>query len=372
MKRLLILFLCALLLTGCSSHSSETEVSTEAVVSPVTESNSPDHTQMLSVSVPTTTEHFYADDGTELLYTVKQHMQLLLANDTVANRIILDFLNRVDAMHQDTEELLRAAQSVYRNDQYWNPYHQLVIYSPTRIDHGVLSLFGISSSYTGGIHGNQRAVSVSYDLSTGDVLTLASIMHLDAEKEDFIDLILDDLRKNAETYYLFDDYEETVRYILGGDETQYSDFYFTQTGLVFYFSPYDIAPYASGVITVEVPYSELTGILYNGYFPDERDEASGSILTGDFTAMDMSQFTCMEEITLNSEENLTVIYPDGKVSNVQIIISGDGITRPSYTVFAAHEMNEQTAVVLGADSMEFTQIHIRYDSSGSTNELNLQ
>jgi hypothetical protein len=91
-------------------------------------------------------------------------------------------------------------------------------------------------------------------------------MHPDASKEDFITIILEKLSQIAEESDLFQGYEDGVRSRLGGDENLYEDFYFTSTGLCFYFAPYEIAPYASGIITVEIPYSELTGLIYDGYF----------------------------------------------------------------------------------------------------------
>ena len=371
MKKILILFLCVLVLTGCKSPSSADDITPASVIPIATENSSIDLTQMLSVSVPITSESVYAEDGTELFTSKRQHMQLLLQNKSVADRVILDFLNRVDVAQHNAEDIILAAQTNYISDSEWYPYHQQLIYNPTRIDHGVLSLFGVDSTYTGGIHSTQRAVSVSYDLATGDVLTFASIMHIDAGKEDFIELVLHDLYKNAENYYLFDDFEETVRSRLGGDETQYTDFYFTQDGLVFFFSPYEIAPYASGIITVQIPYSQLTGLLYNGYFPDEKDEKTGDMHIGSFNDIDMTQFTCMEEVILGSNEELTVLYPDGSVSDVRLMISGNEAGIPSYTVFAAHQMDEKTAIVLGLPSEKPPHITLQYSSNGQNCEITL-
>ena len=371
MKRILVLFLCILFLSGCHAPTHVDSTDPIPVVPNNTENTSVDHTQILTVSVPISTEHFYADDGTEIFTTAQQYMKLLLPNDAVADRVILDFLNRVDAMQRDSATILLAAQENYSDNTDWYPYHQKTTYSPVRIDYGVLSLFGISSSYSGGVHSNQRAISANYDLTTGNVLTLASIMHTDADKEDFIQLVLEDLQKNTENYFLFDDYEETVRNLIGGDDTQYQDFYFTQTGLVFYFSPYDIAPYASGIITVEIPYSQLTGLLYNGYFPDEKDEGTGKMHIGSFNDMDMTQFTCMEEVMLSADEELVVLYPEGSVSDVRLMVSDNEAGVPPYTVFAAPQMGEKTAIVLGLPSENPLQITLQYSSNQQIHELTI-
>ena len=298
-------------------------------------------------------------------------MQLLLSNEYVADRIILDFLNRVDDAQKNAENILLAAKTDYIDNPYWNPYNQQLIYSPTRVDSSVLSLFGIDSSYTGGTHGIPRAVSVNYDLATGDVLTLASIMHVDANKEEFIQLVLQDLQNHYEEYYLFDDFEEVVRNRLGGDDTQYQDFYFTGNGLAFYFSPYEIAPYASGVITVEIPYSQLNGLLYAGYFPDEQDTGTGTMHINHFNDMDLTQFTCMEEVLLTANEELIVLYPDELITDVQIILSGKEDGNLNYTVFASPQMLEKTAVILGIPSKDPPEITVRYSSNGQECEITI-
>ena len=167
MKRILVLLLCSILiLSGCAKQqeSSATipqmapetvpetmpenipEV-TEAVVSETEETN------LISVAVPAATENYALEDGTVLFSYTAQHMQLLLPNETVTDKIILDFLNRIDAARVDAEAILAAAQNNYTSDAEWIPYFYQILYSPTRIDHNILSLYGSQNSYSGGMHG---------------------------------------------------------------------------------------------------------------------------------------------------------------------------------------------------------------------------
>jgi hypothetical protein len=222
------------------------------------------------------------------------------------------------------------------------PYFYQVIYSPSRIDHGVLSLSGTQNIYSGGTHGALSCVSVNYDLTTGDILTLGSIMHMDATKEQFIQIIIEKLASQAEELQLFAGFEDGVYQRLGGDENLYEDFFFTTTGLNFYFAPYEIAPYAAGVINVEIPYHELTGLIYDGYFPAEREEVHGRSTSTAFEDTDMVQFNSMAEVALTPGESTVVVYPDGKVEDIRIVTPGDGMSIPEYTVFAAFEMAYQT------------------------------
>ena len=62
-----------------------------------------DNQALLSVSVPAVTETSSADDGTIIFQYTYQHMSLILPDAAVANKIIIDFLNRVDTT-QDTAD----------------------------------------------------------------------------------------------------------------------------------------------------------------------------------------------------------------------------------------------------------------------------
>jgi len=251
MKKCLILLLCGILiLSGCARKEEPVatipqmapETAPTVIVEPTsteaTEESFAEEisTELLCVAVPASTEHYASEDGTELFSYTAQHMQLLLPNDDVADKVILNFLNRVDAARLDAESILTAAQSDYAPDAVWYPYYYEILYSPTRIDHNVLSLYGTQNSYSGSTHGSLSCVTANYDLSTGDVLTLGSILHMDANKEDIIELVIQKLGDHVSEYQLFDGYEDGVYSRLGGDENLYEDFFFTSGGLSFFFA----------------------------------------------------------------------------------------------------------------------------------------
>lgn len=376
MRKIITVLLCIVfLLSGCKADISPTgtippvvpDAEPETAPAPTEGTISePVSTALLAVSVPADSEHFYLEDGTELFTYTAQHMQLILPDEDIADRIILDFLNRVDAAKMDSESILIAAQQDYEPDIEWFPYFYQLIYSPTRIDHGVLSLFGVRNSFAGSMHGNLSCVAANYDLSTGNVLTLGSIMHPDAQKDDFIAIINEKLRDQSEEYNLFEGFEDDVRNRISGDENLYEDFFFTGTGLSFFFAPYEIAPYASGIITVEIPYSELPGLIFDGYFPAERERIEGKMITGDFMSTDMEQFNNMAEITLATGEEIMVVYPEGRVEDIRITIPGNGKNLPPYTAFAALEMSAQNAVVISLAKDDIDGITVTYMTDGNT------
>ena len=369
MKRILIFILgLALMITGCAKPDVQTASQPQDTI--VTDSIEPETTNeideeeyvraLLAVSVPATCEKYTHTNGDEIFSYTAQHMQLIHPNASVAEKVVLDFLNRVNTARINAESILAAAKNDYTDDGTWHPYSYQVLYSPTRIDYGVLSLYGVQNSFSGGMHGNRSSVAINYDLMTGDILTLGSIMHADAKKEDFINLVNDKLKAMKDEYQLYDHYKDGVTDRLGGDENLYEDFFFTSTGLNFFFSPYEIAPYSSGIITVEIPYSELPGLIYDGYFPEERQVINGKMLTSTFDISSAEMFNNMAEVNLAPEGSAYVIYPEGEVENIQVHVAGDMMNVPDYTVFAAHEMSGKDAVVINLTDDLISRISVSY------------
>ena len=158
MKRTLAAIMAfALILAGCTTHHEDTasEPSTnESINTPATESteiqtesqvNTNDEPTgaalpMVTVSVPVTSEDFIADDGTVIFRVVSQNMHLVMQDPDVADRIIVDFLNRIDHFASMHEEILQQAQGAYQPSDLWTPYLCSITYAPQRIDQGVLSL----------------------------------------------------------------------------------------------------------------------------------------------------------------------------------------------------------------------------------------
>ena len=367
--------ICALLailftfcIAGCTAisappSSSAGDESTES--QPITEETVQTVYQipMAAVSVPTITENALADDGTVLFQYTYQNMSLILQDPDVADKIIVDFLNRVDATRETATSASDMAVQYYNGDKNWVPYVYHVTYSPTRIDQGVLSLFGTNAVYTGAFHPDRTCVSASYDLVTGDVLTLASIMSTTATTDDFCDLILNSLSEMSEGDYLYENYQEAVKHRFMVDASQDEAWYFTQTGLCFYFAPYEIAPYSSGVISVEIPYENLTDLLYDAYFPSERDTAEGMITVQPFAQANLADFSHIAELVANKDGDMYFAYTTGSVQDVRIWVSD---AASSYTIFAAYNLSAGDGIMIQAESELLDRMSITYKNGQET------
>lgn len=360
---------CLLFLTSCSEIKPlETTFSDNSVTTGTPEMQTENipvihKSPLAAISVPTTTETLTADDGTVLFEYTYQNISLTLQDPEVADKVIIDFLNRIDKTREQAQLTADSAKLAYDGSENWVPFLYHVAYNPTRIDQGVLSLFGANAVYSGTFHPDRSCVSASYDLTTGDVLTLASIMSTEASTKDFCDLVLDGLSEMGEGDYLYENYADAVKQRFAVDPSQDEAWYFSQTGLCFYFAPYEIAPYSSGIISVEIPYEQLTGRINDAFFPAERDDPNGNIKVQPFETPDPSQFTQISEVIANKDGKMYFAYTDGTIQDIRILVSDE---KSSYTIFAAYEITTGDGIMVQASEDTLKAMSICYKSNNGS------
>lgn len=127
-----------------------------------------------------------------------------------------------------------------------------------QFNNGLISMVYNSFSYTGGAHGFGGIEASFIDLSTGDVAenTLDTFFADTEENKDKLLKAMEPkiLAKNVEN----NKWGKFKSGVFGVKD--FNKFYFTPEGLVFFWNPYDIADYASGVIEVLFSWDELTGL----------------------------------------------------------------------------------------------------------------
>lgn len=369
MKRFLsILLLLTLLLTGCAQEPVETTPSTTATTTqpetePVTETTqaptvettlTPVYTQqpLFAVSVPAVREYLTADDNSVIFRLTYQSMRLVMQDADVADAIILDYLNRVDRASAAGTGIKSQAETDSAGNAFRGPYLCDTLYSPTRIDSSVLSLYGTSVLYSGSSHPDYSCFAANYNMITGDVLTLGSILTHTDSVDTLCDLTIEQLDAMAEEYFLYDDYREVARMRFAGEESYDEDWYFSSGGLCFFFPHYEIAPYTSGIITVEIPYEKLSGIVDDAFFPPERDMSLGQVLAVRGSEADTSQFTQIAEISVDQGGEKIFLFADGAVQDLRMDVgswddSGNHFTA-EYTCFAASTLTPGDAIALEA------------------------
>ena len=107
--------------------------------------------------------------------------------------------------------------------------------------------------YQGGAHGMPLWIGLTFDLETGERLSLPDVI---ANSEEELNSIVtkyfaEYINGNPEEFW--EDALDIVR-----DEICFeSDFYLTEDGIKFYFHPYDLSSYAAGFPEVTIPYDEF-------------------------------------------------------------------------------------------------------------------
>ncbi len=368
-KRICILLIVCLVLSLCACKEKTPVISdppengqTNTQSSSVLNSTE-ENTEMVAVSVPAVTENITSDNGTVLFQYTYQNISLVLHKPQVADKVILDFLTRVDSTRTSATTTADMAKSAYNGSTDWIPYLYHITYSPTRIDSKVLSLFGNNVVFSGSGHPERTCVSANYDLLTGDVLTLASIMDMNAKAEQFYQLVLKGLSEMAEGDFLYDNYKEIVKARFSGDTSQDEVWHFSQTGLVFYFAPYEIAPYSSGVVTVEIPYEKLKGLIHDDYLPETRNATKGTPAVTAFDKVDLESLDHVAELITNTDGKMYMLQCSGHIQDVRILVSDPAA---SYTAFAAYNLTPGNGIMVQADDTLLPLMKLSYKSDNET------
>ena len=121
---------------------------------------------------------------------------------------------------------------------------------------GVLSVLCTRTEYTGGAHDNTSVFGLTFDLSTGALLSAADIA---ADYEGLCAKVAESVSAQA---------EEIEEGTITGDLDAYAGgvldtekWYLDGEGLVVFAAPDELAPHAAGTIVFTIPYTELEGLL---------------------------------------------------------------------------------------------------------------
>lgn len=359
MKRLIPIFLTlCLLLAACTSTPA---ISTDPIDStPTTQATeSPSGVQQLdisAISMPAVTETI-ADDRNEIFRFTHQDISLFIPDPGVAEKIFIDFGYRQDQHYAAAENIHDLAMEMYDGNE-WSPYLYSALYDPMRIDENVLSLAGTVASWSGGSHPNYNCVYANYDMVTGDAMTLGSILTHKDKAADLGALLIDAIAQIQEEKSIWSDYVNYIEKRFAADISYDDAWYFDANGLCFRFTPYEIAPYSSGIITVTIPYSKLTGIIEDNYFPMEQQPMEGSLQINPMESVTIDTFSQFAELVLDKEGARILLSTDSILYNVCIRQVGG----PNYIALRAATLTPGDAILVQAD-FESTELMVEYTAN---------
>lgn len=221
---------------------------------------------------------FDADDGTMLLYESYDEGVFSTADPSIEQWVngILSQIN--EDYHSFSQEMLTTARSHHQDFQdTFYCYSNYLTMGVGRHDSRVLSLLTLSSVYSGGAHPSSLQTAYNLDLVRKTQLRLEDVILPEGESviRQSVQNELEHRFMDGDTLMLYEGYTDTLDSMLSyGTMTQ--NWYLNQEGLVIYFNQYEIAPYAAGIIKVEIPYTELEDVLQEEFAPPAAGEGPGS------------------------------------------------------------------------------------------------
>lgn len=330
---------------------------------------------MISISLPMLSETDTADNGATIFLRTYQDVVLDLPNADIARTVTLDLLRRMDVHSDILNSVQSNAFADYTGQDPWMPYHYKLLYNPTRIDEALLSLYGEENIYSSSVSG-LTGMAVTYDLLTGTALRLLDVLSEEGDaSQALLDALLGVLAEKKEELMLFDDYDSIITSRFSTDLQQQSTWYFSQDGLCFFYSPYDIAPNSVGIVTVTIPYSALSGIVQDRYFPAEQASFPGDLTIHNFADAPADTLEHFSELILDHSGKQYLLTTDGVLYDLSVT-SGYFIGSrfvADATVYHANFLSPQQGFVLKADlTQEQRAILIRYCADGVAYQFYLQ
>ena len=232
---------------------------------------------------------YKADDGTVLLiekYDLPQLEVRTSANEVytppVSNTAVdvpqeyaaalafnAEMQHAADALDASAQEALAMAREHYagldeEQRAYWTNYAEELIVDDICQFSGLVSVWGGGYSNYGGAHGWESIRAWSFDLTTGEFLTLDALNAQSSTDSALGKTLVDTLASEIVNRiyeeglddYLYDDFYSYVY-----DLSSNAHFYFSGSGMTVNFDAYVLGPYASGPQTFEIPYSHFYNAL---------------------------------------------------------------------------------------------------------------
>lgn len=389
MKRIICLMLCLFSLFSLAScantarpsattaGTSNTTVPTTGIsasestgtTAPVTEETTaltvePDLTAspIIGISlIPVEQQEYSSSDV--LLFTHSYPEITVYAPDPNATVTIQENLNKIIEFSLVTAQgLLEMAEADYSTASNWTGYSYETQFSPERVDSTVLSLSGITWSYTGGVHPNNELFSLNYDAATGKLLTLEDLLTGEEAADALLQLVIEQLAADAAG--LNANYQDIAseHFDFGSDLS--NSYYLTQDGICFYFSTYEIAPYARGPVEIVIAYEDLDGLIKDTWFP-AGTPAEGTVHPAFADSIDTNADTAIP-LTVDASADTIAVQFDGAVTNLRITQGNFDTIGMERVLFAAGHMNSgyqiDLNIALSVDTS--SECVISYQSGG--------
>lgn len=196
------------------------------------------------------------------------------------------------------EEMTELAKMDWR-ESWFNCYRLERKTSVARLDDVVASFRYEDYAFNGGVHGNTYEYGMTYDMVSGEHMTLANLTEDEAGlklvcRQHLLEVMGAEDFPGREN--LMDGYEQQLDSVM-------KNWVLTDEGLQFIAQPYIISNYAMGTLRITVPYEKIAHVLLEKWLPAEKSHGGGTVSV---TQVDSPEPAAVNFVTDAEGENLVV------------------------------------------------------------------
>lgn len=194
----------------------------------------------------------------------------------------------------------------------------------TRADSSVLSIVYSDTCYAGGAHGSYGIFAYSFDMQTGEILSLDKLSADPAAMKDaLVQIMLSIAEEDQDGYYsekISDDFlpaggrEEAFRALL-----REGAWHFDREGMVIDSSLYELGPYAVGITEFHIPYSRLESVVDGRWLsPAENRSGKGKLEALALDELEGGDAEIIDMLSINEDGEKLCILADGRIYDVSV------------------------------------------------------
>ncbi len=207
-------------------------------------------TSSKNVSITTTKDSIKTDNGVVVLkYSYK--MPVIKSNKKAAAKINSFFTNKYKGFMKDEATILSWAKETSKDGNFLSYYSMSGTWTLTYSSSSIISFKYVYSDYVGGAHGDTSVSGVTFNLNTGNRVYINS--YISGTSSQIKSKIISAYKAFGASHkeYIF---WETNESMFKKTKISKFPFYLTDSSVVFYYSPYTLAPYAAGVVSFSIDY----------------------------------------------------------------------------------------------------------------------
>lgn len=206
-------------------------------------------------------EEFVSQDGLITTYYEAKIPQLNIRSVTagkINNRILESYKAQIEHSKKEAGDYINwyeEDKEEYPGDSAIFSYSNEIGYRITYYTDKYLSILKEGYEYMGGAHGMPYRDVLIFNMETGEEVRGEELFAADREafrqiRRDAFAAVIDQGTEAGYWEDALDIVEQTEDYYENG-------YYLTEDGVTFYYSPYELAPFAAGFIEASVPYEQL-------------------------------------------------------------------------------------------------------------------